>query len=65
MIDGKTACVTPNHGFLVGVPVPRGRHQVEVVYDPFTVKAGLFASLVVLVAALTVAVMPEKAWCLR
>jgi hypothetical protein len=62
MIDGRTACVNPDHGFLVSVPVPHGRHRVEVVYDPFTVKAGLFASFVVLVAAFMVAVMSERTW---
>ncbi len=41
-VDGEPAPVFPTDIALKGVPVPAGRHRVEVVYRPLSFRAGLY-----------------------
>lgn len=44
-VDGRTAAVWPADHLLLGVPVPAGRHTVELRYAPDSFRVGLFGSL--------------------
>jgi hypothetical protein len=41
-LDGRPARVVPVDHLFVGVPVPQGRHRVELVYAPASYRAGAF-----------------------
>jgi hypothetical protein len=43
-VDGRVAPVLPTDGFLLGVAVPKGEHQVQLTYLDRTIGRGLLAS---------------------
>jgi len=49
----KEARIEPAHGALIGVRLPAGEHRVRLIYDPWTIPAGLTLSLLGLAALLT------------
>jgi hypothetical protein len=53
-VDGHSAKVYPANGFLLGVQVPAGRHQIVLTYSDPLVYWGLAISLVAIVAILGV-----------
>jgi len=50
-VDGRPAPLLTVHGLLRGVPVPAGRHRVELRYEPASYRAGTYCT--VLASALT------------
>ena len=62
-VDGRAADVLPVDGFLQGVPVSAGRHQVELTYRDPAIGRGLAVSALVwslLLAALLACLMAER-----
>ena len=51
-VDGRPVPVFPTDLALKGVPVPAGRHRVEVVYRPFSFRVGLYLAGVGLIGVL-------------
>jgi hypothetical protein len=44
-VDGRPASVTPYRGVFLAVPVGKGRHRVDLVYDPAEVRAACAVSV--------------------
>lgn len=44
-VNGKPARITPADHLLMGIPLPMGRHRVELTYAPDAFRVGLFGTL--------------------
>jgi hypothetical protein len=50
LVDGRRVSILRAYGALRAVPVPAGRHRIRMVYDSWTLKAGLWCSITAWIA---------------
>lgn len=60
-VDGRPVAIARYQGFLRAVPVPAGAHQVEFAYRPWWLVPGAALSILALVAALALVLVPGRA----